>query len=144
MPIVEWDARLEIGIEPFDEHHKHLVAMLNKAYDALVCEAPAENVGDILAELFDYASYHFVAEEFWMTEHRYPRLQEHVEEHTRFTQRLVELCQEYRQKETSLSLEVLTFLREWLTHHILGSDADYGRYATASEKNFTLAGVNRE
>ena len=130
MPIIEWDTRLEIGISSFDEHHKHLVSILNSTYDALICEAPADIVGDFLAELFDYAGYHFVAEESWMKAVGFPRVQEHVEEHNRFTQRLVELAREYRVRESSISLEVLTFLKEWLIGHILISDADYGRFAT--------------
>uniref|UniRef100_C6E9L5 Uncharacterized protein n=1 Tax=Geobacter sp. (strain M21) TaxID=443144 RepID=C6E9L5_GEOSM len=33
MPIVAWDVSLSVGNDVIDEHHRHLVGLLNKAYD---------------------------------------------------------------------------------------------------------------
>ena len=133
MPIVEWNDSFLIGVEPFDEHHKHLVYLLNQSYKEFVLGAPVERAGAILDELFDYACYHFVAEEFWMSKSSYPKLEQHIEEHNYFTQRLQQIARDYRQGKSAISLKIMTFLKEWLLEHILKSDADYGHFVTSRE-----------
>lgn len=128
MPIVEWNDSFLVGVEPFDGHHKHLVDLLNRSYTGLVHAAPLENCGELLEELSDYVSYHFVAEELWMMENSYPRYEEHIAEHNNYIKQLQEFQQDYRQGRAETSLEVFTFLRRWLVEHILTSDADYGRF----------------
>ena len=73
MPIVEWNDSFLVGVEPFDEHHKHLVDLLNRSYNELEHDAPLESYGELLDELSDYVSYHFVREELWMMESSYFR-----------------------------------------------------------------------
>lgn len=128
MPIVEWNDSFLVGVEPFDGHHKHLVDLLNRSYTELVHAAPLESCGELLEELSDYVSYHFVAEELWMMENSYPRYEKHIAEHNNYIKQLQEFQQDYRQGRAETSLEVFTFLRRWLVEHILTSDADYGRF----------------
>jgi hemerythrin len=128
MPLLEWDKGFELGIEQFDEHHKHLVALLNKTYDDFTCGANHEALEEVLDELADYATYHFSAEETWMGVHEYPDLGRHREEHNRFSGRVAEIRKDFQNGRANLSLEVLTFLRNWLIDHILEKDADYGRF----------------
>lgn len=63
MPAIAWDASLESGITEFDDHHRHLIDLLNTLYDDFSAGAPDEHMGSILHELAQYASYHFSAEE---------------------------------------------------------------------------------
>lgn len=128
MPIVEWNESFLVGVEPFDEHHKQLVELLNRSYTELVYDAPLESCGELLDELSDYVSYHFVAEELWMMENSYPRYEEHIAEHNNYIKQLQEFQKDYKQGRTETSLEVFTFLRRWLVEHILKSDAEYGRF----------------
>jgi hemerythrin len=131
MPIIEWNDSLMLGIQPFDEHHQHLVGLINKVYDDFTTGAPAESIGIVLDELVDYAKYHFAAEECWMKVQLYPKLVEHCDEHDRFSSRVVEMLEDYHDGKLHLSIEVLTFLKNWLKNHILQTDAEYGRYIAA-------------
>jgi len=128
MPIVEWNDRFVLGVQQFDEHHQHLVGLLNSAYDDFTADASAESVDAILDELVDYATYHFAVEEHWMREQSYPDVAEHAEEHERFVGRLTQMMKDLRQNKNLLMLEVITFLHNWLIEHILKVDAEYGRY----------------
>lgn len=128
MPIFVWDESFELGIELFDEHHRHLVGLLNKTYDNFTSGTRNESIESVLDELIDYATYHFAAEEHWMKEHRYPDLRQHQEEHERFSRRVVEIQNDYHSLKAKLSLEVLSFLKRWLSDHILNTDAEYGLF----------------
>lgn len=128
MALIEWHDSFSIGIPPIDSHHRHLVELLNCSYDCVICGAPLESASAVLAKLVDYASYHFVTEEFWMSQNGYPQLAEHAAEHDLFTSRLREIREGFAAGKNSLTLDVLVFLRDWLADHILTSDADFGRY----------------
>lgn len=139
MPIVEWNDSFLVGVEPFDEHHKHLVDLLNRSYNELEHDAPPESCGELLDELSDYVSYHFVREELWMMESSYPRYEQHIAEHNSYIQHLQGFQQDYKQGKAETSLEIFTFLRRWLIEHILKSDADYGRFISSQNNNPGLA-----
>ncbi len=132
MPLMKWLSSYELGINEFDEHHKHLVYLLNMKCDGGTCGADSEELGSVLNELIDYATYHFNAEEHWMTVHGYPRLSDHCEEHKRFCERVIKVQDDLYKGKPNLGIEVFQFLSIWLTDHILNSDADYARFAKES------------
>lgn len=129
MSMIKWDDSYFTGIEQFDAEHKHLFGLLNTAYDDFIDGSQRETLGTVLDELADYATYHFANEEHWMDEFNYPDLDKHREEHEKFRLRLRELVKDYHMQKNSLSLELLTFLTNWLINHINKTDADYGRHA---------------
>ncbi len=131
MPFIQWDQSFVLGVQQFDEHHQHLVGLINKTYDDFICGAPDETLEVVLTELSDYAGYHFAAEENWMREHSYPHLAEHKIEHGKFAKSVLEFQAAFHDGKASISLEVLTFLKRWLKNHIFESDAAYARFDAA-------------
>jgi hemerythrin len=131
MPIVEWSETFSVGIGEIDQHHRHLMDLLNKLYDDFSEGSAAKDLGPVLDELVDYATYHFSCEERWMTQSSYPKLPEHRGEHERFIRRVNEIQKDFLNTGTRVYLETLTFVKNWLTNHILQTDAEYGRYIAA-------------
>jgi hemerythrin len=129
MPLLTWNETFQLGIDEFDNHHKHLVDLLNKTYDGFTQEASHEELATVLDELIDYATYHFAAEEYWMGVNKYPNLSQHSKEHERFCQRVIQFLRHFHNGKALLSLRVLQFLNSWLKTHILETDAEYGRFA---------------
>ena len=125
MPLLDWNDSLSTGIEKFDEHHRQLFDLLNTVYDDFITGAPPENIGRVLDELVDYATYHFAIEEQWFQKISYPKLAEHHVEHERYSKRVAEIRKDFHAGKGNLTLEVLSFLNSWLTEHILKSDAEY-------------------
>lgn len=132
MSVFVWHRSFELGIEQFDEHHKHLVDLLNKTFEIFTTCTNHEFLEFVLDELLDYATYHFAAEERWMEDHGFTGLQKHHEEHEKFRRRFVEIRKDYHSREVNLTREVLNFLKEWLFDHILKTDAEYARFAVWS------------
>src|SRR6185369_16889118 len=66
MPIMQWNVRYLVGIQEIDQHHKHLVELLNKTYDEF--REGAEIEKSTIDELVDFSGYHFSYEERLMVE----------------------------------------------------------------------------
>jgi len=131
MKIFSWEDRFFTGIAQIDEHHLHLVALLNTAYQNFLNQAAPEKLNQLFYELIDYATYHFSAEEQLMAQHGYPAMTKHQEEHHHFAERVVEMHSDYL-KNRPIFLEILTFLKTWLESHILQSDGALGRFLAKS------------
>lgn len=135
MSILKWQSTFELNIKEFDDHHKHLVGLLNSLHDCFQSESCKEKLGVIIGELINYAMYHFSAEEQWMEEHKYPRFSQHRDEHIAFAKKVSEFQKDFKDGKEELTLDVLTFLVNWLTEHILGSDANFGNFARRLSNN---------
>lgn len=125
MPIIEWKMEYQVGIQEIDRHHKSMVKSLNKSYDQF--REGREVEATYLQELLDYAAHHFTCEEGWMKKTRYPHLAEHQAEHALFTGKILNFKKEYKRR-SRVSVELLWFLCNWVTHHIGGTDAEFGRF----------------
>jgi len=129
MSFMQWHNTFELGIKEFDDHHKHIVDLLNKVYDDFTNGVSHEALGAVLGELLDYASYHFAAEESWMQQHEYPGLIWHQKEHNELRNKVIQLQKGYMNGDEKISVDILMFLVDWLSNHILVSDAKYGNFA---------------
>lgn len=129
MAFIDWNDSFAVKIDQFDDHHRHLINLLNKTYENAVRQLEKEKLGLVLVELIDYAKYHFRAEEVWLKEHDYPKLTQHCAEHHYFINRVQEMCEDYNKGNTALAQELLSFMKNWLSNHILGTDRDYAQFA---------------
>jgi hemerythrin len=127
MPLMTWNNSLSVGIAVIDEDHKKLVAMVNQLYDAVQAGHGKDALGKTLDGLIDYTVMHFAREEKFFQETGYPDAVAHKKEHADLTKQVLDVQAKYRSGATStLSLEVMTFLKNWLVKHIQGSDRKYG------------------
>jgi hemerythrin len=134
MPIVEWKESFRIGVHEFDLHHQHLLDLLNKTYDEYMSRSAEHDIGVVLDELADYACFHFACEESWMENTYYPDIEKHKAEHHSFTRRVADIQHDFHNYGMNISLEIITFLNDWLINHILKTDAKYSLF-TAIEAN---------
>ena len=126
MPLITWTDRLSVGIPAIDSQHRTLVDMINQLHEAHRRGEGRAVLDDILAAMADYARLHFRDEEALMAAAGYPKLAEHKRLHEEFGTRLIVLqARQRRSTPVGLSLEVMSFLREWLVEHIEGVDKHY-------------------
>jgi hemerythrin len=79
----------------------------------------------VLDELIRYTETHFQTEERLMQTHRYPGIESHKLEHHMLVKKVADFQKEFDSGRTSVSIEVMNFLRDWLNGHILGTDKQY-------------------
>ena len=81
-------------------------------------------VGTILNRLVLYTHEHFGREELIWKAGRYAGLEKHKKEHADLLKTVTEFKAKYDKGTIALSVDVMEFLRDWLTNHILKSDND--------------------
>ena len=79
----------------------------------------------IIDELAAYTIYHFQTEEKYMEQFRYPGLLSHKHEHETFVNKVDSFQKDYDAGKLGLSIEIMTFLRDWVINHIKGTDKKY-------------------
>jgi hemerythrin len=126
--ILEWDKRFEMGVTFIDRDHKRLVNLLNEIHGNIINCASDEALGAVVGELIDYATYHFAAEENSMAYNDYGGLALHKEEHLKFCRMVAALLDDSRAGKEDPSLDILSFLGNWLFDHILQTDSEYCRF----------------
>jgi len=139
MSIIEWDKRFELGVKPFDDQHKRLVELLNYLHDNINASGVThEDLGAVIVKLADYTTYHFAAEEKTMAHYEYPGLASHREEHAKFCRMVAAFQNDFENNQKDFSLNVLSFIGNWLFDHILLTDTEYCKFiehlATAPPK----------
>ncbi len=128
MSLMEWDDKLSVGLETADNHHKKLVSMVNSLHDAMLKGEANDVLAKILHALIVYTEKHFQYEEGLFKANNYPDYEAHKREHDELTAQVKALNDELVSGRTSLSIEVMTFLKNWLADHIQGSDKKAGEY----------------
>ena len=131
MTLITWDSSLSVGITAFDNHHQHLIEILNELHTAMRAGSGKLVVGELLEQLVDYTKTHFASEESLLYKYKYPAYNAHIQEHAELTQKVVDFVKRYQNGEAALTIEVMTFLKGWLTHHILETDKHYTAFLKA-------------
>lgn len=127
--LMTWNENMSVGVRVLDEDHKRLVAIINELHDALKTGHGKDALGKVLDELVSYTKSHFAREEQFFTKTGYAGSAAHKKEHEDLTKQVLEVQRKFKNGETGgLSLEVMVFLKDWLTNHIQGSDKKYGPY----------------
>ena len=132
MPIMEWNESFVNGVELFDCHHQHLVMLLNCAHDNFVANSSLAAMARVLDEIIHYTDHHFCVEEHWMRKIDYPGFDEHLQQHGSFAKRALVMQRDLAEGRKNIPLEILAFLKNWLTFHI-SDDAEYALFMAGSQ-----------
>jgi len=126
--LVEWSDELSVGIEEIDEQHKILVNLLNRLHEAIITKHEADVIKEVLNGLTQYTIIHFAVEESLMRIFDFPGYEAHKRHHEELTKQVIDLKQKIDSGEAEVSMDVLHFLRGWLTNHIMREDKGYSPY----------------
>jgi hemerythrin-like metal-binding protein len=118
-----------------DEEHKRLFALINQLHEAMGAGKGKEVVGGILDELGKYAQTHFSHEEKLMTASKYPDYAKQKSAHDAFIVKVQQMQQQHKSGQLMMSMQVMSFLKDWLTNHIMGMDRNYGPYLNSKGVN---------
>lgn len=132
MPFMSWSDDMSVGVAAIDDDHKKLVGMVNELHDGMLAGHAKDALGTVLDRLIKYTQVHFAREEEFFAKTGYAESAAHKKEHSDLVKAVVELQTRFKTASSStLSMEVMSFLRNWLVNHIQGSDKKYGPHLNA-------------
>ena len=125
MAFLTWSDQYKVNIAEIDTQHKKLFDLVNDMHDAMRTGKGSEAIGKTLSALLDYVKTHFSAEERIMSTNGYPDYAKHKQEHDALTKQALDLHKQFSEGKSVLSFDVMNFLKNWLSNHILGTDKKY-------------------
>lgn len=133
------------GIELIDEEHKNLFDIVRTANELIrntTLHDKYDPIINIINELKEYTVRHFTDEEAYMEAIGYPKLPEQKRAHEAFIEKLIHIdineLEEIDDNQQEYLFNLIDYLLNWLTNHILMSDKLIGEYAAPQKKQKTL------
>ncbi len=125
--VFPWKDSYSVGIAEIDTQHKGLIKLINDLHVAMQAGKAKEVLGSIIDELIRYTERHFRDEEAMLRAKGYSKLVAHHGIHVDLTRQVVELRERFQSSQLTLSIDVMHFLRDWLSNHILTHDQAYAK-----------------
>ncbi|AXH13561.1 bacteriohemerythrin [Halarcobacter bivalviorum] len=137
MEALIWKTEYNIGHFKIDNEHKKLFNIAKKAYQLSSTKATSfemEPLKEIIKELFQYVSTHFMTEEEYMSSINYPYLAKHKLIH----KKLINILKEMISNINSLEIEEINsklneFINEYFITHIITEDKKIKLFKTPIE-----------
>ena len=129
MSLMTWTSAMSVGLPELDEDHRVLIRIINQLAESERNEDHVSVLRQCLYSLLRYAEFHFAREEKVMAACEFPALTHHKGEHRAFTEHMRKLAAALDADDLPpaeiVNQELLTYLKDWLNHHILIEDMSY-------------------
>jgi hemerythrin len=125
MPLIQWNDSLSVNVSEIDKQHQRLVQMINELHDAMLQKKGVSVLGPLVDGLIKYADTHFKEEEKYFVRFAYSETAAHKKLHADFVTKVLDFKKKFEANTVGLSMEVMTFLSNWLQGHIKGEDKKY-------------------
>ncbi|WZL73173.1 bacteriohemerythrin [Clostridiaceae bacterium 35-E11] len=130
----QWKEDFSCNVNKIDKQHKTLLELGAKLHDIIKLKDGIDHYDEImviLTELKDYTIYHFAAEEKLLEDNGYDsfELQLHKRQHKSFINKIKQFeNQDIDEKQIVITLDMLTFIANWIEQHILKIDQNYSSF----------------
>lgn len=131
MSLMDWQDSLSVGVPTIDAEHKKLVSLLNDLHTAMREGKSKQAMGEVLNGLITYTATHFGTEEKFMTKHAYPEYAEHKKQHDDLVKQALDVKASFEAGKVGVNMELMTFLKDWVQTHIIGTDKKLGAYLSS-------------
>lgn len=125
MKKIVWNDEFSVGVEALDRQHQKIIGIINSMIEKPRFLLRFHNTSSALMELTNYVSEHFLLEERLLQENGYPDLIEHSEKHTAYSKKITDFSKKSLHGKNEVPYELLVFLNDWWTNHILHEDMQY-------------------
>jgi hemerythrin len=126
MSLMKWTQQdYGTNVDVCDKQHQELFNRVNALNDA-VGGGNRSEVGNRLDNLIAFVVEHFQTEEQLMEQRGFAGLEQHREEHNNLVTTCVDLQGKFHANEAEIEAETMSFIKNWLDHHIPVIDRSYG------------------
>ncbi len=135
MSLLQWSPDLSVNVKEIDTQHKKLVDLINLLHDSMKSGKGKDVLSQVLNDLTDYTVYHFSTEEKLFEKYGYPEYTRHKKEHDDLTKQVIEIKSKFEAGQNTITVEVMSFLKDWLNNHIKHSDKRYTAFLNSKGVN---------
>jgi methyl-accepting chemotaxis protein len=125
---VQWSSEYSVDVATFDDHHRRLFALIDRLYQAMRGGVTGADLNAVFDDLVSYTQYHFTAEETAFEHFAYPGCETQKAQHRELVAGIERLQADMAAGKQMVAVEVMEFLRDWLTRHIKGCDRLYAEF----------------
>ena len=126
---MNWKSEYSVGVPKFDDDHEIILNLIDTYLMQSDSGLDLNTVRFIIDQLGDYSQTHFKAEETYMAEINYPRLEDHRRLHHEMLDQLTYIRGQCEKGDVSVVEVTAKFLHDWWNNHILLEDMAYKRFA---------------
>jgi hemerythrin len=126
----QWNSKFSVGLDVIDDQHKEFFKLVDELSEAVEQRQEIDK-NYTMARLEVYSLYHFTSEEHLMKKYNYPELEDHLKEHKKFRVKILKFKDEFIDctgKDNKVADEIVEYLENWITNHILDTDKMYSPY----------------
>jgi hemerythrin len=131
MALIAWSNALSVGINEIDKQHQQLIKLINNLNQAMKDGKGKDVLAQTLKGLVDYTISHFGVEESYFDRFSYPDKLAHKKTHAEFIGKVGNFNKSLEDGQLALSVQVMTYLSDWLRQHIQGVDKNYSAFFAA-------------
>lgn len=124
----EWNQQYSVGIIQIDDEHRKLLRLMKELHDAAKQGKARAAVTKVLEGVVAYTVQHFGNEEQLMRRHGYEGLAAHKRIHDALVTKANELLRKAKHEDLSITMDVMSFLDSWISHHISETDKQVGKF----------------
>lgn len=121
---IVWSDNFSVGNKKLDEQHYKIVSFINELIDMPAITRQAEAL-DCINKMLSYSVEHLDYEERLLRENNYPESSCHSVIHKFYVKKVQNFLKMSFNDNNDFKSEVLLFLKEWWTYHILEEDMKY-------------------
>lgn len=122
--LMEWSSQLDIGLEEINRQHQALLHLINELYHLLKHNYGLSSIKRVVQGLIDYTANHFKYEEVLFDQIDYSQTKEHIEKHNQLVAQVLDF-QKRVERGDDIGDELMSFLKNWLSQHIMREDKAY-------------------
>jgi hemerythrin len=131
MRFITWNESFAVNVEEIDAQHQWLTDIINTLYDELNENKGKRLLEIVLESLIQYTQMHFKTEENLMLKYKYPNYDEHKAKHQELADKVNAWNSALADGQSTLTKEMLEFLKSWLENHEVINDRPLGIYLNA-------------
>jgi len=133
-----WNTAVTLGHAGMDAEHLVELALLDALHDAVRRDLGPNKVAEVLEQLLEHTSVHFMSEQLLMRLTAYPLYEAHAQEHDALMAQARTLQGHVAAGAVQPTLAFIDSMREWLLRHMDGKDRALAQHLTDSAQRSGL------
>ena len=144
MAFLVWEPTFSVGVWEIDRQHRSLIGLINQLHEAVLGTAPDQKLAAVFGAAADCLRNHFLYEEAFMERIGYEDARAEQDRNSQLLDQLAHMRRLFDAGPLTVSPELVKFLKDWLTVHILRCSQGYSELAAQRSPGLMITAAANE